>query len=618
MEAKMADEYDVSAIPFTEEKSQQPASDMSKSVMSPDYRSRDSFGAQQLGGLAGALTLGGIATAVGTPLLGIPASAVGAGIGGFLGETYEQYSRGEKPSVSLATDAGIEEASWDLGGNLVLKGLGKTLRFGADKLGFTAKDAPDANKAAESFLQKYGSSLPASQRTGKNIFSALEGITMTPVTYGIFKEKEKEIQDALMTGSQDILKSLVKSPELDMALRTNTSSQYSSGQILQNFIKQGEESLSKSVDPIYKDIFTDKASKVSMFNVKSFADKLLAEPSALTKGQKSILEEMKLLPTELDVPTLHQIRSRWLAENRDKYSSKVSSEKDSRASTTISELISKFDQAMDFSANKTLKGDTLKRYRDVTNTYRQGIQGLQTDAIQEALTKNAEEVGGYLFAAGKETPILDLFKSVTAASNLSKKPANEIIDALRYGYLEAMVGTPENMLKFAKNLEQDKAFANTYNRLFSNTPQDAAIKQMNEGAKLGLVEAKAMPGLNYRTTTAALNIATPLAGLGIGYYFLLSPEQQQKVTDNLGSAAIAGGSLVLSQRTLAKALLDPKGAKAIKYLSTARDKLTSPTAFTKLVIEPLTNIITAEEKEQYPFGKPSSKDEFDVSNVPLK
>ena len=234
------------------------------------------------------------------------------------------------------------------------------------------------------------------------------------------------------------------------------------------------------------------------------------------------------------------------------------------------------------------------------------------------LTKDAEEVGRYLFAAGKETPILDLFKSVTAASNLSKKPADQIVDSLRYGYLEAMVSTPENMLKFANNLEQDKAFANTYNRLFANTPQDAAIKKMNEGAKLGLVQVKPIPGLTYRTTGAALNILGPTVGLGLGYGFLLSPEQQQKVIDNLGSAAVVGGSLVLSQRTLAKALLDPKGAKAIKYLSTAREKLTSPSAFTKLVVEPLTNIITAEEKEQYPFGKPSSKDEFDVSNVPLK
>ena len=518
----------------------------------------------------------------------------------------------------MAAQAGIEEAAWDAGGNLVLKGLGKVLRFGADKLGFTSKNAPDANKAAEEFLQRYNSSLPASQRTGANLFSALEGLTLTPVTYDLFKRKDKEIQDALMTGSQDILKSLVKSPELDMALRTNTSSQFSSGQILQNFIKQGEKSLSDSVDLIYKDIFTDTTSKVTTFNIKSFADKLLANPSGLTGGQKSILNEMKVLPNELDVPALHQIRSRWLAENRDKYKSRVSSEKDSRASQTISELISKFDQAMDYSANTTLKGDTLKKYRDVTKTYRQGIQGLQTDAIQEALIKNPEEVGAYLFAAGKETPTLDLFKSVTAASNLSKKPSNEIIDALRYGYLEAMVNTPENMLKFAKNLEQDKAFANTYNRLFGNTPQNAAIMQMNEGAKLGLIEAKAMPGLNYRTVTSGLNVLAPTAAIGTGYFFLLSPEQQQKVTENLGSAAIVGGSLVLSQRTLAKALLDPKGAKAIKYLSTAREKLTSPSAFTKLVVEPLTNIISAEEKEQYPFGKPSSKDEFDVSNVPLK
>jgi hypothetical protein len=251
----MADEYDVSAIPFTYEKPQAPALDMSKSVMSPDYRPRDAFGAQELGGLAGALTLGGIGTAVGGPLLGIPASAAGAGVGGFLGETYEQYSRGEKPSISLATDAGIEEATWDLGGNLVLKGLGKTLRFGADKLGFTSKDAPDANKAAEAFLQKYGSSLPASQRTGKNIFSALEGITMTPATFDIFKAKEKEIQEALMAGQKDILSTLAKSPELDMALRTNTSSQYSSGKILQNFIKQGEDSLFL---PIFLELREDK------------------------------------------------------------------------------------------------------------------------------------------------------------------------------------------------------------------------------------------------------------------------------------------------------------------------------------------------------------------------
>lgn len=611
----MADQYDVSEFPVVEDSAQQPNIDMSKSVLSPDYRSRDAFGPQQIGGLIGGLTLGGVGTAVGGPVLGIPASAAGAGIGGFLGETFEQYTKAEKPSLSLAKDAGIEEAAWDLGGNLVLKGLGKTLRFGADKLGFTSKDAPDANKAAEAFLQQYGSSLPAGQRTGKNIFSLLEGVTTTPATYDLFRAKEKEIENALVTGSRDILKSLVKSPELDMALRTNTSSQYSSGQILQNFIKQGQDALSKAVDPIYKDIFTDKSSRVSMFGVRQYADKLLSDPAALTKGQRAILEEMRTLPPQVDVPLLHQIRSRWLAENRDKYASRVSSEKDSRAAGTISDLISKFDEAMDFSANKTLSKESLKKYRDVTRTYREGVQGLQTDAIQEALTKNAEDVGGFLFAAGKETPTLDLFKSVTAASKLSGKPSNEIIDALRYGYLEAMVNTPENMLKFAKNLEQDKAFANTYNRLFSNTPQDAAIKKMNEGAKLGLVESKALPGLNYRTTVAGLNVLGPVTALTTGYAFLLTPEQQQKITDNLGTATLAGGSLILSQRTLAKALLDPKGAKAISYLSTARDKLTSPTAFTKLVVEPLKNIITAEEKPESFFAP---RDQYDVSNIPVK
>lgn len=604
----MANEFDISDIKVEGEDK-----DPGTSVLSPKYRARDPLGLQELGGLVGGIG-GGVLGAVGGPAGALLGGTVGAGLGGAAGEAAEQFIRGEEPSASRVGMAGLEEAAWDAAGNLVLKGAAKTLRFGADKLGFSQKDIPDANKAAQSFLEKQGSSLPLSARTGSNLDAAIEGLVYTPATFDIFKRKQAEISNALQSGQKDVLKQFATDPVFEQALRSGSSAQRASGEVLQSFIKQGEQSLSEAVDPIYKDIFKDTNSRVSMFSIKQWAQQQLSDPSALTAGQRSILKEMDTLPPQVDVNLLHRLRSRWLAENRDKYSS-LGTEKDSRASKTISELIDKFDESMDFAAGRTLNPQTLSRYRQVTKTYREGVQGLQTDAIQQAMAKNPEEVGAFLFASGKETPIQDLYKSVAAAGTLSKKSSKEVLDALRFGYLDALTNTPENMLKFANELEQNKAMKNTFNVLFGGTTQKQAIEAMNEAAKKGLVEPVRQPGLNYRTVTPIAGAIGGLAALGSGYAFLLSPEQQQRIKDNLGTAAVTGASLVLSQRQLAKVMLDPQGAKAIKYLSTAREKLTSPTAFTKLVVEPMANILYAEPLDPMLLPKGG---EFDISNVPVR
>lgn len=651
----MAGEYDVTDIPFEDTTA---AKEISKSVLSPDYRApRGAFGGQELGGLVGGLGFGTLGGIVAGPPGAFAGSTFGAGVGGMVGEAVEQYTRKEEPSLSLVAKAGVEEAAWDLGGNLVLKGAGKVLRFGADKIGFSQKDFPDANKAAEAFLEKQGSSLPLGARTGSNFLTNLESFVYSPATFGLFKEKQQEIGDALRAGSKDVLKSLAKSPELEQALRSNTSSQYASGEILQNFIKQGQESLGNSVRPIYDEIFKDKKSLISTFPLNSWASAQLTKPASLTSGQQTILNEIKNLPPNVDMQYMHEIRSRWLAENRDKYASNTASQKDLRASKTITNLIDKIDNAMDVSAKSTLDPSTYQQYQKVTNTYREGVQGLQSDAIVEALRLYPEEVGGHLFRSGLETPTLDLFKAVSAVGTIKKaeidglkeqlqtleksgvgkgsfdykslatqikkleskdstQEASNLMDALRHGYLEAMVNTPENMLKFANNLEQNKAMANTYNRLFDGTPQDTAIKAMNNAAKLGLVDTKAVAGVPYQTMRPLLTGAGQLATIGTGYYFLLSPEQQNTIKDNLGSAAIVGGGLFFSQRNLAKVLLDPKGARSLTYLSTAKEKLTSPTAFTKLVVEPIVNILGGSGASEEFF--PKGRSEFDVSDIPIK
>jgi len=607
----MANEFDISGIPVEgqPQAAPKPMEDPGTSVLSPNYRPRSAFGGQQIGGAL-----------VGIPgtILGPVGSAAGSFVGGAAGEAVEQVARDEPLSLKRVGMAGLEEAAWDAGGNLVLKGLGKTLRFGGNILGFSKKDIPDPNKAAQTFLEKHGSSLPASARTGSNFDATLEGLVNTPATADLFKNKQQEIANALQAGQKDILKKFTTSPEFEQALRSNSSAQKASGEILQNFIKEGEKSLSEAVDPLYAGIFKDTDSRVSMFGVRQWAQKELSDPAALTAGQKSILKELDTLPPQVDVNLIHKLRSRYLAENRDKYSNALGSEKDSRASTTITQLIDKLDGAMDFAARKafSLKPETLAEYEKVTKSYREGIQGLQTDAIQQAMSKNPEEVGAFLFASGKETPIAQLYKSVAAAGTLSKKSSKEVLDALRVGYLDALTHTPENMLKFSKDLEQNKAMQNTFNMLFGGTPQKEAIEAMNNAAKLGLITPSREAGFNMATAGAMKSLAGTAALYGSGYIFLLNPEQQQQAKDNLPGVIVTAGGILLSQRSLAKLLLDPKGAKSLKYVAMAKDKLSSPTAFTKLVIEPMNNILnTPMSFEQNPF---QIKSEYDISNLPIK
>lgn len=615
----MADEFDTSSLPIVETPTVPEGTE--KSVLSPEYRPRAALGFQELGGLAGGITGGIFGTFFGGPFGTIPGSIAGAGFGGALGEAVAQTTdvspvTGAPLPLSLPAigKAAAEEAAWDAAGNLVLKTAGKVIRLGKDVLGFSSKEIPDANKAANDFLTQFNSSLPLASRTGAGFDEAVTGLVNTPLASDLFKAKQLEIKTALETGNASILKSLSDSPEFEAALRSGISPQRASGQVLQNFIGAGEKSLSAAVDPIYKQIFANKQPTISLFDPKTWAQRTLeTKKGELTAAQRSILEEIKALPPTVNVEQLHGMRSRWLAENRDKYSSAMASSKDSRASATISDVISKFDNAMDVSATSVLDKARLAEYKKVTKTYREGIQGLQTDAIQSAMSKNPEEVGAHLFQAGNETPILNLYKSAATAGNLNKTSSKEVIDALRYGYLEALTTTPDNILKFAGDLKNSNT-RNTFDQLFKNTPQYDAIKAMADAAEKGLVTPKALPGIQYQAAAAGKQLGGGALAVGTGYAFLLSPEQQERIKDNLGTTAVSAGALFLTQRRLARLMLDPKGAKAVTYLTTAKDKLTSPTAFTKLVVEPMVNILGKDATDPL-FKQDRQRSDFDTSNI---
>lgn len=584
---------DWTQVPVAEDDAQQREIDLEGSVLSPTYRQRSILGGQEIGGLGGSI----VGSVLGVPFgpAGVLAgSAIGAGLGGAGGEYAEQVLRDEPFSARRVGEAGVEEALWDAGGNLVFKAAGKVFKVAGSAM-FSKDKVPDATKAAQLYLEKQGSSLPKAAMFDSGVLESAQSLVTTPITSDIFKGKEDEIRAALMSGRSDILNNFTKSPEFDAALKQGRSPQRASGEVLQSFIRNGEQALSDSVSGIYKNIFADKNSTVSLFSVKTWADSLLAKKGTLTTGQETILKDIKNLPTQADINTLHEIRSRWLAESRDKYS-EYGTAKDRRSVSTISDLVSKLDEATDFAASRTLDPKTLAEYKKVTKSYREGIQGLHTDAIVEAMTKNPEEVGGYLFAAGKETPVNELYKAISTAQKLSGKSSKEVIDALRYGYLEALTTTPENMLKFADNLERNAKLRNTFNVLFDPQQQEA-IKAMNAAAQKGLVRPHTILSSTSRGTQAVYGLGQA-AALGAGYAFLLSPEQQERIKENLGETAVAAGALILNQRALARLLLDPKGPKTLTALAKAREKLTNPSAFTKLVVEPLANIYKEPSPEE--------------------
>ena len=594
----MADFFDLSTLRTVPAEEAPP---QTESILKPNYvkRERGILGGQEVGGLSGALAGAAAGAPLGVPGM-IAGSAIGAGLGGATGEAVEQIARDEPISPTEIGKAGLEEAAWDLGGNLVLRIAGKVIKVGADKLGFSSKDAPDATKAAQRFLEQQGSSLPLSTRTGSNLLATVEGFVNTPVTFTLFKDKSKEISDAISTGAQDIIKSLIKSGEFETALRSGTSAQRASGEVLHNFIKNGSEELDRVAGQQYGDLFKDVTSTIPTMNLKSWAAGKLSNPAGLTSAQKNILERIeKELPASVSMQQLHEIRSMWKAQARDKFNALGGSEADSRAVSTITDLTSRIDGLMDAAAGSTLKGSTLTQYRTLTKNYRDAIQSLDNDSIIEAMRVSPEEVGGYLFAAGKETTIKDLYKAAAAAGTLTKNNSGEVVDALRVGYLDAMFNTPDNILKFAKDLEQNKKFANTFNQLFQGRPdQINAIKDMAEAAKAGLVQAKTLAGINLQTASTVAGGAGSATAFGTGYYFLLSDEQQQRLRDSSLSLLVSGTGLLLSQRKLAKLLLDPRGAKAVSLLSKGASKIGSASGFTKLVVEPIVNLLSNE-----PIGK---------------
>jgi hypothetical protein len=141
-----------------------------------------------------------------------------------------------------------------------------------------------------------------------------------------------------------------------------------------------------------------------------------------------------------------------------------------------------------------------------------------------------------------------------------------LVDELRYGYLNKMLATPEDVAAFGKKLK-DPTFKEPFNYLFSNPQQRKAVEELANAANFGTETFQGSSALRTRGITTAIG-AAETAALGAGAYFLLPKD----ITDKLDvtNSALSAGILYLAPKMVSRALTSKEGMDALAMLSKAQ------------------------------------------------
>ena len=215
------------------------------SVMAPAYQAPpDTSALPALGGLVGGVA-GGVllknpwaGARAGQALVGsLLPSLAGSTVGTALGTSAEQVLAGQD---ILSTEGGkqmlsnlIENAAWDVGGNLVFSLGGKAYRVGKDAVskfrGGMLSDEEAARRAAQEWLSQRGATLTKGQLTGDIGTQAIEGTLKYTSGAEAFAKQEAGVKKAIQQGAQDVLNTLDTSDAFQMALKQGDPTQMAVG-----------------------------------------------------------------------------------------------------------------------------------------------------------------------------------------------------------------------------------------------------------------------------------------------------------------------------------------------------------------------------------------------------
>jgi hypothetical protein len=522
----------------------------------------------------------------------------------------------------------LQNAAFDLGGNLVFNAFGKSLKVSKDVLdkagitksaSFFATPEQEARRAAQEWLSSRNATLTRGQLTGDFGTQTLEGTLKYSPASNYFEQQQKGVQAALNAGANDVRTTLDTSETFQAALKQGDPTQMAIGDRFQNAIGEADKLMKAKFKPVYDKIDADQGLRVNLVPLKTEAQKeleKLAKRKFIGAGseRRKVLEDIINQDDEVTFGTAHALRSDLLASGREATKEGVPStvlqkeyfnqaqgvanqmdnimvltfgNEEEKAIARKLGLIGNIDQpaglrngqyignnfasidAMNIGRTKatTSINDLLREYFNAQDSYKNAMAGLYSGTMQAALKAEPSAVGELLFNIDRPERMRDTFKAITEVQKyLPKEQSAGLVNELRYGYLNKIFGDPNGVLKLSQNLE-DKTFKEGFDYLFREPKVKKQLLDITNAAKYGLEEETGSTALRTKFIGTAVTGAT---GLASTLAYLNLPDDVQNKMD-LPSILSSVGVLYLTPKMMGKALTNKNSMDALAMLAKAQE-----------------------------------------------
>lgn len=272
-------------------------------------------------------------------LLGSTAGVVGGTLG-------EQALTGQDifstPTAQKILGSVVENALYDIGGNLIFNVGGKTIKVAKDKLGeLNTKpgifDTPEgaARKQAQEWFVKNSdlATLTKGQLTGDVTTQQIEGaLKVAPGSAGVFDLGAQRRKEALNQGITDVMSTLETSDAFKQALKVDVpagvkTTQQITGDRFQTAMTDAEKAMKEKYRPVYQrmeqegdglliDLKDYKQNAIDrLARIEKRYEKLKELPEA-AKQEAEVLRQVASLDDVVPMSMAHEIRSDLLASAR--------------------------------------------------------------------------------------------------------------------------------------------------------------------------------------------------------------------------------------------------------------------------------------------------------------
>jgi hypothetical protein len=554
-------------------------------------------------------------------------SLAGSTVGTTLGTLLEQSAQNKD---IFSTETGkklllnnIENAAFDVGGNLVFGFGGKAIRLGKDQLekagvtkGLFETEENAARKAAQEWLSSREGTLTRGQLTGNLGTQTVEGTLKFTSAGEAFAQQQVGVRKALDQGINDVKNTLDTSEAFQLALKQGDPTQMVTGDRWQTAIAEADKAMKTKYRPVYEQMEQQgDGLLVNMTPLKKAAQDELDRlnknkaTSSAAEDKRKVLQQIIAQGDQISFSTAHDLRSDFLASARD-------ATKEGQAANTLEAYYKRYAKGLqnnmtdvavitfgskeqkelarklglsggvdqpaglregqfkDYNIESLEKlnlpitqanaanNQLLKDYFNAQKSYANAMDGFYNGTMQTMLKSEPEEVGKYLFNVDYPSRLKAVANAVVEMQKyLPPEKSKGLLGELQFGYLKKVFGEPDGVLKFTKNLENE-TFKEGFDYLFRDANTKKKLLDIANAAKFGLEETPGSTVLRSRMVGAVAGTV-----LGSGAYLSFPDEVSNNLLPTIGSL----GALYLTPKLMARALTSKAEMDALAMLAKAQN-----------------------------------------------